>query len=85
MQRGTNTKAEIVSLLEGRGEESLEKIRQFILDLDELDYVEFLYASDTDFAEELGERAAEAKGTLENLREMEATLRDLDRGRIRIQ
>jgi len=37
MQGEPNTKNEMVRLLEGRGEESLEKIHQFILDLDELD------------------------------------------------
>ena len=85
MQKPTNTKAEIISLLENRSEEGLEKIRQFILDLDELEYIEFLYPSDPDFAQELDERAAEAQGMLENLRDIEATLRDLDRGTIRIQ
>jgi hypothetical protein len=53
MQGEANTKAEIIRLLEGRGEESLEKIHQFILDLDELDYVKFLYPSDPDFAGDL--------------------------------
>ncbi len=85
MQRGTNTKAEIIALLEGRPEEFLEKIRQFILDADELDYAEFLYPLDPDFAQELDERAAEAKAMLENLRDIEGTLRDLDRGKIRVQ
>ena len=85
MQTGTNTKTEILALLEGRREEFLEKIRQFILDADEVDYAEFLYPLDPDFAQELDERAAEAQGMLENLRNIEATLRDLDRGTIRIQ
>jgi hypothetical protein len=85
MQRGTNAKAEILSLLEGRPEESLEKICQFILDLDELEYIEFLCPLDPDFAQELDERAAEAQAMLENLRDIEATLRDLDQGKIKIQ
>ena len=85
MQTGTNTKTEILALLEGRTEEFLGKIRQFILDLDELEYIDFLYPLDPDFAQELDERAAEAQGILENLRDIEATLRDLDRGKIRIQ
>ena len=85
MQKGTNTKAEIISLLEHRSQEGLEKIHQFILDLDELEYIEFLYPLDPDFAQELDERAAEAQEMLENLRDIEATLRDLDRGTIRIQ
>jgi len=85
MQKGTNTKAEIISLLERRSQEGLEKIHQFILDLDELDYIEFLYPSDPDFAQELDERAAEARAMLENLRDIEATLRGLDSGNIKIQ
>ena len=85
IQRATNTKAEIIALLEDRTEEFLGKIRQFILDLDELEYIDFLYPLDPDFAQELDERAAEAQGMLENLRNIEATLRDLDRGTIRIQ
>jgi hypothetical protein len=35
MQNETNTKAEIIALLEGRTQASLENVRQFILDLDE--------------------------------------------------
>jgi len=85
MQNETNTKAEIIALLEGRTQVSLENIRQFILDLDERDYMEFLYPSDSDFAEELYRRAAEAKGMLETLRDIEGTLRDLDRGKIKVQ
>ena len=85
MQKGTNTKAEIISLLERRSQEGLEKIHQFILDLDELEYIDFLYPSDPDFAQELDERAAEAQAMLENLRDIEATLRGLDSGKIRIQ
>ena len=85
MQNETNTKAEIIALLEGRTQVSLENIRQFILDLDERDYMEFLYPSDPDFAEELYGRAAEAKGMLETLRDIEGTLRGLDRGKIKIQ
>ena len=60
--QGTNTKAEIIALLEGRPEEFLGKIHQFIVDLDELEHIEFLYPSDPDFAQELDERAAEAQG-----------------------
>ena len=63
----------------------MHSIRQFILDLDELDYIEFLYPSDPDFAQELDERAAEARAMLENLRDIEATLRGLDSGKIKIQ
>jgi hypothetical protein len=85
MQRGRNTKAEILGLLEGRSEEFHEKIRQFILDLDEREYIDFLYPSDSGFAEELEEHAAEAKTILENLRDIGGTLRGLDRGKIKIQ
>ena len=85
MQRGTNTKAEIIALLEGRSKEFLEKIRQFILDLDERDYIDFLYPTDPAFAEELEERAAEARKMLENLRDIDETLRDLESGKIKIQ
>jgi hypothetical protein len=85
MQNEMNTKAEIIALLEGRTQASLENIRQIILDLDERDLMEFLYPSDPDFAEELETRNAEAKGMLETLREIEGTLRDLDRGRIKVQ
>jgi hypothetical protein len=85
MQNDTKQKAEIIALLEGRTQASLEDIRQFILDLDERDYMEFLYPSDPDFVEELEVRNAEAKGMLETLRDIEGTLRGLDRGRIKIQ
>jgi hypothetical protein len=85
MQNESNTKAEIIALLEGRAQASLENIRQFILDLDERDYMEFLYPSDPDFAEELEARNTEAKEMLETLRDIEGTLRDLDRGRVKIQ
>jgi hypothetical protein len=85
MKRGMNTRAEILTLLEGRSEEGLAKVYQFIQDMDELELIEFLYPSDADFAEELNERAIEARAMLENLRDMEATLRDLDQGKIRIQ
>jgi hypothetical protein len=85
MQNETNTKAEIIALLDGRTQMSLENIHQFILDLDELDYVEFLYPSDPEFAQELEGRAAEAKGMLETQMDIEVTLRGLDRGKIRIQ
>jgi hypothetical protein len=46
MQNETNTKAAIIALLEGRPQVSLENIRQFVLDLDERDYMGFLYPSD---------------------------------------
>jgi hypothetical protein len=85
MQRGTKTKAEIISLPEGRREESLEKIRQFILDLDELDYIEFLYPADPDFAKQFNRRGTEAEVMLENLGDIVGALRDLDRGKIKIQ
>ncbi len=85
MQNEMNTKAQIIALLENRTEASLKNIRQFILNLDERDYTEFLYPSDPDFAEELEERNTEAKGMLETLRDIGGTLRGLDRGRIKIQ
>ena len=85
MQNETTKKSEIIALLVGRTQVSLANIRQLILDLDEQDYMEFLYPSDPDFAEELYGRAAEAKGMLETLRDIEGTLRGLDRGRINIQ
>ena len=85
MQNESTTKSEIIALLEGRTQVSLDNIRQFILELDERDYMEFLYPSDPDFTQELDGRAAEAKGMLENPRDIEATLRDLDRGKLKIQ
>jgi hypothetical protein len=85
MDNETNTKAEIIALLEGRTQASLENVRQFILQLDERDYMEFLYPLDPDFAEELEARNAEAKEMLETLRDIERTLRGLDRGKIKIQ
>jgi len=85
MQNETNTKAEIITLLETRTQVSLENIRQFILDLDERDYIEFLYPSDPDFAEDLTARAVEAEGMLENLSDIEATLRRLALGKIKVQ
>jgi hypothetical protein len=85
MRNETNTKSEIIALLEGRTQVSLENIHQFILDLDERDYMEFLYPSDPDFGEELEARNAEAKEMLETLRDIEGTLRDLDRGKIKVQ
>jgi hypothetical protein len=85
MQNETTKKSEIIALLEGRTQVSLENIRQFILDLDEREYIEFLYPSDPDFAEELDGRDAEGKGMLETLREIEATIRGLDRGKIEVQ
>ena len=84
MDKAENTKAEIMALLERRSEESLEKIRQFILDEDERDYIDFLYPLSSEAAEELEEAAAEARIILENLREINATLWDLDRGKSRI-
>jgi hypothetical protein len=85
MDNETNTKAEIIALLEGRTQASLDNIRQFILELDERDYMEFLYPSDPDFGEELEARNAEAKEMLETQWDIEGTLRGLDRGRIKIQ
>jgi hypothetical protein len=82
--QGTNTKAEIIALLEGRPEEFLQKVHQFLLNADELDYAEFLYPLDPDFAQELDERAAEAREMLENLRDIEATLSDLDRDKTKM-
>ncbi len=82
MQNETNTKAEIIALLEGRTQVSLENIRQFILELDERDYMEFLYPSDPDFAEELNGRAAEAQGMLETLRDIEGAVA---RGKLKVQ
>ena len=85
MQNETTKKSEVIALLEGRTQASLENIRQFILDLDERDYMDFLYPSDPDFAQELEGRAAEAKGMLETVRDIEGTLRGLDRGKIKVQ
>ena len=84
MQNEPNTKSEIIALLEGRSEASLENIRQFILELDERDYMEFLYPLDPDFAEELSERDAEAKAILETVRDIEGTLHNIDGGKIKI-
>jgi len=85
MQNEPNTKSEIIALLEGRTRVSLENIRQFILDLDEQDYMEFLYPLDPDFAEEFSERHAEAKAILETVRDIQGTLHDLDGGKIKVQ
>jgi hypothetical protein len=85
MQNESKTKSEIIALLGGRTQLSLENIRQFILDLDERDYMEFLYPSDPDFADDLEARNAETKEMLETLREIEGTLSGLDRGKIKIQ
>ena len=85
MQNDTKQKAEIIALLEGRTQVSLDNIRQFILELDERDYVEFLFLSVPDFAEELNERDAEAKAILETVQDIEGTPRGLDRGEIKIQ
>ena len=79
------TKGEIIGLLEGRPEEFLEKIRQFILDLDGREFIDFLCPTDRGFGEELEERAAEAREMLENLRDIDETLRDLESGKIKIQ
>ena len=81
----TNTKAEIIVLLEGRTRLRLENIHQFILDLDERDYMEFLYPSDPDFGEEIEARNAQAKEMLETLGGIEGTLHGLGRGKIKIQ
>jgi hypothetical protein len=62
----------------GRTQVSLENIRQFILDLNERDHVEFLYPSDPDSTEEVKARNVEAKRMLETLRDIEGTLRGLD-------
>jgi hypothetical protein len=64
MQNESNTKSEIVALLDGRTQASLENIREFILELDERDYMEFLYPLDPDFVEELSDRDAEARAIL---------------------
>jgi hypothetical protein len=85
MQNEFDTKSEIIALLEGRTQASLDNIRQFILELDERDYMEYLYPFDPDFAEELDQRDAEAKTMLETLRDIERTLLGLDRGKIKIQ
>jgi len=78
MQKLTNPKLGIISLVEGRPEASLEKIRQFILDLDESQACRLPVPLDPDFAQELGERATEAEMMLQDLRDIEGTLRDLD-------
>ena len=85
MQNGASTKAEIMALLEGRTQVGLKNIRQFILELDERDYMEFLYPLDPDFVEELCDWDAEAKAILETVRDIEGTVCDLDRGKIKIQ
>jgi len=85
MQNESNTKSEIIGLLEGRKQASLENIRQFILELDERDYMEFLYPLDPDFAEELCDRDVEANAILESVRDIEGTLRALDQGKIKVQ
>jgi hypothetical protein len=85
MQNESNTKSKIIALLEGRTQTSLENIRQFILELDERDYMEFLYPVDPDFVEELCDWDAEAKAILETVRDIEGTVCDLDRGKIKIQ
>jgi len=85
MQNETTKKSEVIALLEGRTQASLENIRQFILDLDERDHMDFLYPSDPDFAQELEGRAAEAKGMLETQMDIEVTLRGLALGKIKVQ
>ena len=84
MQNESNTKAEIMALLEGWSEAYLDNIRQSILELDERDYTEFLYPCDPDFVEELSERDAEAKAIVETVRDIEGILSGLDRGTIKI-
>jgi hypothetical protein len=84
MRNETNMKAEIIGLLEGWTQVSLENIRQFTLDLHERDYMEFPYPSDPDFGEHLEARNAEAMEMLETLWDIEGTLRDLDRGKIKV-
>ncbi len=85
MQGELNTKAEIIGLLQGRSDESLEKIHQLMLELDEQDYIDFLYPLDPSLAEELDGRAAEVKDLLENIRDIQGTIRKLDLGKIKIQ
>ena len=85
VQNQATKKSEIIALLEGRTQASLENIRQFILDLDERDYMDFLYPSNPDFAQELEGRAAEAKGMLETQTDIEVTLRGLALGKIKVQ
>ncbi len=85
MENETTKKSEIIALLEGRTQASLENIRQFILDLDERNYMDFLYPSDPDFAQELEGRAAEAKGMLETQMDIEVSLRGLALGKIQVQ
>jgi len=85
MQNESNRKAGIMALLEGRTQVSLEDIRQFILDLDERNYTEFLYPLDPDYTQELEARNAEAKGVLATLQDIEVTLRGLYRGEIKVQ
>ena len=85
MQNETTKTSEIIALLEGRTQASLENIRQFIVELDERDYMDFLYPSDPDFAQELEGRAAEAKGMLETQMDIEVTLRGLALGKIKVQ
>ncbi len=85
MQGEPNSKAEIIRLLQGRLGESLEKIHQLILDLDEQDYADFLYPLDHSFAAELDGRTAEAKDLLANVWDIKGTLRILDLGKFKIQ
>ena len=85
MREVTNTESELIGLLEGRREEALQEIHQFVLDMDALDYGEFLYPSDPDFVEDLKERDTEARAILENLEEIEATLLGLAHGKITLQ
>ena len=85
LKRGTNTKAEILALLEGRTEEGLAKVYEFIKDVDEREPIKFLYPSDADVAEDLNERAVEARAMLATMRDIGATLRGLAQGKIRIQ
>ena len=64
---------------------TLARVYEFIKDMDERELIKFLYPSDADFAEDLNERAVEARAMLANMRDIESTLRGLAQGKIRIQ
>jgi hypothetical protein len=85
MEMIMRTKAKILTLLEGPSEENFAKIYQFIKDLHELDYIDFLCPINHEFPDDLEERAPEAVEMLENIRDIEGTLRDLEQGKIKIQ
>jgi hypothetical protein len=85
MQNEMTTKTEIISLLESRTRVSLENIRQFILDLDKRDHMQFLYPSDPDIMAELDGRDTEATAILQTVRDIEGTLRGLAQAKIRVQ